>query len=1121
MLRLLPVFVALVALNVSFTIHPVQAAPTPAKQHLVRLMIRFAGPPEAADPNLKTRDSWTRGHLRVDPYLATAKSYSSQLVRFQQAELAYVRSKGVSIQPVREFHLLFDGFAAMVPQSEENKLRGLTNVASVMPDRMNVLMDDHSLRLIHAQQAWAQLGGSIDAGKSLYIATVDTGIQTNNPCFSDKGMPAPSIGRRADNNGDYALTNNKVVVARAFGSHPGTQYNAQDVEGHGTFVAAIEACDYNTATPLGTTISGVAPAAYLMNYDVYPKGDDQRGPEDSAIAAFEAALQDGADVVNFSSGFPTGAGDEREDPEVAAINTEAQAGLVMVISAGNAGPSPMTISSPSTADSAISVGASTNDQNVSESVSVTGPGTVPASLTHLRAVQGDHPFTNTVGPAPIVPAGYGRIPGDPSTHQANDFAGLDLQGKIALIERGDGEPFENKINNAAHAGAIGVVVWDNQNEVDYPVMEEQSATLPAMLISQTDGQALLNWLKLHPDATLVMDPKKTLKPETADVLSDFSSRGYGPDYRIKPDLVAPGQDIYSAAQSTTPLGDLYDSSGFTAADGTSFSAPHVSGAVALLLQQHPTWTPTQVKAVLMETASIDSLTDPSNPTPSVMDVGAGLLDLQSALAANAYITPFSASVGQANVGYGAQSQSVTLTLHDAGSGSGTWNATVDQLHPVDGLTVSVPPTVSLTAGGQVDLALHLAEAGTTKPGDYDGYVMLTRGDQTLHVPYFVHVASEAVASGSVLLVDASTSDFQPAPPTAPIQHMDVSHYYEAALQSLGKQYTYWNNAVQGSPSLADMKRASAVIYFTGANLNFFAKQNSDPEALLGPLNTIDLSSLHSYLDGGGRVFISGMGAALSDDAWDAFVLGAQQGGLSEYDNTTNDKTSTGGKSPPSPSAVVDKRQFGRENRYLFAGLKAIDFSTKGDGAADNVAVNNTAVGSLVGVTDLDPFTANDSFYGTSYGEAALRTTDVAHDDGSGDVAVVNSDEPSLKHTAKLKGRSVLFSFGFEGINDNTGYATREQVLRRIFQWFGDTPTAQVIHTSYAAHRSVNLRATLKSGAGVKAVQYAWEVGTQLLKATPAPTTFTFPHAGNFRVRVQITDSLGHQAVSPWTVVKVT
>jgi hypothetical protein len=339
-------------------------------------------------------------------------------------------------------------------------------------------------------------------------------------------------------------------------------------------------------------------------------------------------------------------------------------------------------------------------------------------------------------------------------------------------------------------------------------------------------------------------------------------------------------------------------------------------------------------------------------------------------------------------------------------------------------------------------------------------------------------------------------------------------------------YTYWNEAQYGSPSVVDMKRASAVIYFTGANLGGFDPANADPQDLLGPLTSIDVGNLHSYLDAGGHVFVSGEGAALSDLAWSMFVMGANPASFSVYDTSQNDKNSKGGIAPPKPSATVDTRVAVKFlNPWLFSGLKAIDFSNDGDGAKDNGAVRNetTSAGlgvDVVGVPGLLANNGTQDFFGTAYGQAVLRTTDLKDASGGPEVGIASGDEPTFTHKATYAGRAVLFSFGFEGINDNTGYATRAQVLGRIFSWFTDRPTAVVQNGPYRAGVRVQLKAKLTSSAGSKGVRYAWQVAGKILKPTKGPTSYTFPHSGKYKVRVLITDALGHVAASAVKTVTV-
>ena len=355
-----------------------------------------------------------------------------------------------------------------------------------------------------------------------------------------------------------------------------------------------------------------------------------------------------------------------------------------------------------------------------------------------------------------------------------------------------------------------------------------------------------------------------------------------------------------------------------------------------------------------------------------------------------------------------------------------------------------------------------------------------------------------------------------------MNHLDVSKFYENALTAVSRSYTYWEEAKLGPPSLSDMRKASAVIYFTGNNLNGFGPQNSNYEALEGPLNPTDVTVLHSYLDQGGKVFVSGRGAVLSDPYWSALVMGAGPDNLSLYDTTRNDKTEVGGVSPPHPSAVRDTRDTVRRNIWLFSGFKGIDFSTRGNGARDNLATVSKGVqaafgSALVGVPGLEPVSGSFGWQGSAHGQAVLRSTDVSLVDSGQDVGIVSSDEASLVHAAKYPGRSVLFSFGFEGINDNTGFATRAQVMRRVLSWLDDKPVAAVANRRYSARRNVTLVATLQHG--TKPVQFAWQVGGVKLKPSAHPTVYRFSRAGTYRVRVLITDDLGHTALSGWRTVR--
>jgi hypothetical protein len=530
-----------------------------------------------------------------------------------------------------------------------------------------------------------------------------------------------------------------------------------------------------------------------------------------------------------------------------------------------------------------------------------------------------------------------------------------------------------------------------------------------------------------------------------------------------------------------------------------------------------------IKSTILDTAqmNVHEETNPSQ-TSSVMESGAGLVDAQAAMNANAYLLPSTVSFGAVNRGYGPVQQTVHVSLHDANGGAGSWQESVSWIDSASGVTVTVPTSLTLAAGGSTDVPLQLNVSASAGAGTYDGYVVLTKGGETLHVPFMVHVATVAVKQGSVLLVDDTWSRFQAPYPLPAIKHVDVSKYYMNAVSKIGKTYTYWPENPQGTPSLADMKRSSAVIFFTGANLNDFSPDNGNPEGLAGPITPTDSSVLDGYLQAGGHVFISGEGSVLSVPLFMAYVLGVTPDLSSLYDTDNNDLAHKGTVSPPKPSMYPDSGVLAYKRIGPFLGLKPIDLSSSGDGARTNLAQFNSLLGDFVGVSGLKPVHGN-SYFGPVYGQFGIAAPKklIPPKAGLEETGVTASAEPTYASPSpKYRGRSVVFSFGFEGINNTTGYATREQVLKRILHWFNDKPSASVIPVHYPAGRKVTLRAGLKSNVGARAGAFQWQVGQAHLKATSQATTYRFPHAGSYRVRVLVTDTMGHASLSPWRTIRV-
>src|ERR687886_2551535 len=244
-------------------------------------------------------------------------------------------------------------------------LTRLDAVTRVYPSIQYTLNLNKSPSVIGADVLHATTGAN---GNGIKIGVVDDGVDQTNPFLRPEGFAYPAGFPR----GDLRFTSPKVIVARAPPAPGWGRRGPLPVDRrasfHGTHVAGIAAGDANTDAPAGpdhpavSGLSGVAPRAWLGNYRVFtvptPIGHVANTPE--IAAAFEAAVRDGMDVINFSGG-----GSESEpanDAMLDVIRNVAAAGVVPVIAAGNDRDEfgLGTVGSPGTAPAAITVAASSN-----------------------------------------------------------------------------------------------------------------------------------------------------------------------------------------------------------------------------------------------------------------------------------------------------------------------------------------------------------------------------------------------------------------------------------------------------------------------------------------------------------------------------------------------------------------------------------------------------------------------------------------------------------------------------------------------------------------------------------------------------------------------------------------
>ena len=689
----------------------------------------------------------TPGH-KLDLSSPASQSYSSYLTHQHGFAKGWLQSKAPEVQVVDEYSTVLNAIAVNLNGHDQNDLLKAPGANWVVPDYLFQTEMNRSPTLIGAPTMWAAVGGPSNAGAGVKIGIIDTGIDQTHPFLTDTSLP-PIPGFPKCDAADSSVgvqdtscmfVSSKVIVAKVFHTPP-DGLTAQALQEHGSHVSGIAAgvnfAPNNCAPFVGCTLSGIAPKAYLGNYNVFPSSVVSASSHDIAKAV-DAAVADGMDVLNLSLGGTA----KPNDVLVNAVNAAVDAGVVVAIAAGNAGPGPGTIESPGIADKVITVGATTNPHFIG----------VPVTVTSLGAA-----FGAAVGQfASFVPAVTATYVTTTPTNGCTSIS-QNLAGEIALIARGTCT-FSTKIRNAQVAGAIGVIVYNNQ--VGDPISMGQDGTpnqptIPAVMVSKTKGVAMAG---IAPNTVTVdgTSPQEFFSDGSgADILAGFSSRGppllQGPGVgigqpqdKIKPDVTAPGVNVYSSIPSfgcsAPPC--------FAFFQGTSMATPHVAGSAALLIQLHPDWSAEQVKSALVNSAHRPVKSSSTGLTLSnPMNRGAGRIDLAAASQVTATLETSPATGapgnGQASFSFGELPSSdirrdFTITVTSVSTSTVTYSVSV--LAASAGPTIT-PSTTSLTvaAGGTATVTISLSLPPSLNSGDYFGDIQLAGGTVPLNVPYWVRV----------------------------------------------------------------------------------------------------------------------------------------------------------------------------------------------------------------------------------------------------------------------------------------------------------------------------------------------------------------------------------------------
>lgn len=681
-------------------------------------LVQLVGDPLAT--STRTRPSQGR---KIDFNSNTVKAYRAQLSSLRNDYKAWLRANAPKARVTGEFDISLNAVAvqlngtplatvAAAPQAQRAEYEGLYSPTGNDPD----------LAIINAEAAWNQSGGAANAGEGVKVAIVDTGIDVTHPCFSDAGYSTQS------QLGDRRFTNNKVIAAKVFNNkQPSRGYTPEAIQDHGTHVAGTVACNANTpATVDGVSIpyriSGVAPKALLGNYNVFP-GEVGNARNEDIMNALEAAYADGFDVANMSLG---GGASGIQDLLTVAVDNLDRANMVVAVAAGNSGPGHYTVESPGSAARALTAGASTVPHFVGAPVTVNGK-TYGAATGDFATVATD--LTAPLGVVSGSTNGLGTA--------CSALATGSLSGKIALLSRGTCT-FSTKIRNAQNAGAVAVLVVNNVAGDPTAMAEDGTAnqpTVPAYMFALSSGQDLKN---SNGAATTISKDKDYIRTPNVDIMAGFSSQGpTDVDYRVKPDVVAPGVNVLSSIPhqfcDAPPC--------FAFFQGTSMATPHLAGSAAVVRQQHPDWSAAQVRSAIVNTADQGVLKSYKDGTTIVKDVnvsGAGRENLDAAVKASVTLDPVSVSFGAVPSGAG-QTKSFNVTLTNVGDSAKTFGLSVSSSG--DSVAYSVSPrTVTLEPGSSSTVTVAMSATQGAAAGDYQGKLSISdAGNEVGHAVVYTFV----------------------------------------------------------------------------------------------------------------------------------------------------------------------------------------------------------------------------------------------------------------------------------------------------------------------------------------------------------------------------------------------
>ena len=707
---------------------------------------------------------------------------------------------GSSAQVEREYDKAVQGFALSAPAGSLDAIRAVSGVKAAFLDRETRVEDaddqvagegaTNSSRISTQDPAnlSAQLMMHADQitqkGDGKVVAVIDTGVDMTHPAFTGAlgGTPALSADKVASltpqlgNGKTGGYVSEKFPFAYDYADNDPDASPTGKAGSHGTHVAGI------TAGNAGEIV-GIAPDAQIIVAKV-ARSVEGDITDSGLLAALDDMVILHPDVINLSLGQLGGMDNEADSVYATVFKSLQDVGVTVNAAAGNhytagygntsgknlpfaSDPDSSTQCEPATYSSVVSV--ASVDNSLAHSAFTVGDRDIPFQRAGGADGQKMPDLSDlTGGPFEYVDGGIGSAE-DGAALKAKYPEGL--AGKIVLVKRGS-LTFQTKFDNIAGSKPAGFIVYNNVPGDSLVVMSLATDGVPAAFISQADGEAMLAAADHH----LSVAPGKVVAPSSKYSMSSFSSWGVTPDLRLKPEVSAPGGNIYSSV----PGGN------YEFMSGTSMATPQMAGVSAVVLervQNDPLFASMSasqkvdvVQDLIMGTAApiADPLEDSGFPY-SPRKQGSGLTNVLAATTSSVYPTVVGApeqSRPKADLGDGTKGWHFDVTLHNLSGVEATYALNTQALSEIvdggfftghtsdwrgkgvdiaysgaavsgtgEGATITVPASGEATVGVDVTprAAFDSYVAQNTPNGTFlDGFVRFTSktaSQPDLTVPY--------------------------------------------------------------------------------------------------------------------------------------------------------------------------------------------------------------------------------------------------------------------------------------------------------------------------------------------------------------------------------------------------